>query len=113
MYMNNKELELKIKEILAIENFFDMIEAIIAFKGEYKQSEFYKATKVSLTDVIKNAKLWYTLQFNDIANKIQKMINSLDLTKISEVIEQLGEMYGQENEEIMEIANSFKQIIGE
>lgn len=111
--MNNQQLEKKIKEILNIENFFDMIEVVVAFKNEYKQTDFYKATKMPLMDVIKNAKLWYTLQFNDIANKIQNMINSLDLTKISEVIEQLGEMYGQENAEIMEIANSFKEIIGE
>ena len=111
--MNNQQLEMKIKEILNIENFFDMIEVVVAFKNEYKQTDFYKATKMPLMDVIKNAKLWYTLQFNDIANKIQNMINSLDLTKISEVIEQLGEMYGQENAEIMEIANSFKEIIGE
>lgn len=111
--MNNQQLEMKIKEILNIENFFDMIEAVVAFKNEYKQTDFYKATKMPLMDVIKNAKLWYTLQFNDIANKIQNMINSLDLTKISEIIEQLGELYGQENAEIMEMANSFKEIIGE
>lgn len=111
--MNNQQLEMKIKEILSIENFFDMIEAVVAFKNEYKQTDFYKATKMPLMDIIKNAKLWYTLQFNDIANKIQNMINSLDLTKISEIIEQLGEMYGQENAEIMEMANSFKEIIGE
>ena len=111
--MNNQQLEMKIKEILSIENFFDMIEAVVAFKNEYKQTDFYKATKMPLMDVIKNAKLWYALQFSDITNKIQNMINSLDLTKISEIIEQLGEMYGQENAEIMEIANSFKEIIGE
>ena len=64
-------------------------------------------------EVIKNAKMWYLVQLDDITNKLQNMINQLDLTKISEVIEQLGEMYGQENAEIMEIANSFKEIIGE
>ena len=37
--MNNQELELKVKEILEIENFFDLIEAVCAFEKEYKQSD--------------------------------------------------------------------------
>ena len=36
--MNNSELELKIKEIIKIENFFDMMEAAQDFEKEYKQS---------------------------------------------------------------------------
>ena len=43
--MNNQELELKVKEILSIENFFDMMEAVFAFEKEYKATEFYKKTK--------------------------------------------------------------------
>ena len=43
--MNNQELELKIKEILKIKNFFDMVEATVAFDKEYRTSSFYKATK--------------------------------------------------------------------
>lgn len=111
--MNNQELELRIKEILHESNFFDMILKVKEFEKEYKNSEFYRATKFPLMEVIKNAKVWYLVQLDDITNKLQNIINQLDLTKISEVIEQLGEMYGQENAEIMEIANSFKEIIGE
>ena len=110
--MNNQELELKIKEILKTENFFDMMQAANAFKNEYKLSDFYKATKMSLVDVIKYAKLWNILQFDNITDKIQNIINGLDFTKISEVIEQLGEVYGQENTEILDIINNFKETIG-
>ena len=46
--MNNQELELKVKEILAIENFFDMMEAAIAFEKEYKGTNFFKKTKEQL-----------------------------------------------------------------
>lgn len=111
--MNNQELELKIKEILRESNFFDMILKVKGFEKEYKNSEFYRITKFPLMEVIKNAKMWYLVQFDDITNKLQNMINQLDLTKVSEVIEQLGEMYGQENTEIMEIVKSFKEIIEE
>ena len=110
--MNNQELELKIKEILKIENFFDMMQAANAFKNEYKLSDFYKATKMSLVDVIKYVKLWNILQFDNITDKIQNIINGLDFTKVSEVIEQLGEVYGQENTEILDIINNFKETIG-
>jgi hypothetical protein len=108
--MNNQELELKVKEILAIDNFFDMVEATIAFNKEYKGTEFYKKTKMPLEDVIKNAKMWYGFQLNDIGNKIQKLINDLDTSKLMEVLNQLGDVFGAENEEIMGAMNMFKDI---
>ena len=111
--MNNQELELRVKEILHESNFFDMILKVKEFEKEYKNSEFYRATKLPLIEVIKNAKMWYLVQLDGIINKLQNIINQLDLTKVSEVIEQLGEIYSQENAEIMEIANSFKEIIEE
>lgn len=55
--MNNQELELKVKEILSIENFFDMMEAVFAFEKEYKATEFYKKTKMSLVEVMKESKI--------------------------------------------------------
>lgn len=108
--MNNQELELKVKEILAVDNFFDMVEATIAFNKEYKGTEFYKKTKMPLEDVIKNAKMWYGFQLNDIGNKIQKLINDLDTSKLMEVLNQLGDVFGAENEEIISAMNMFKDI---
>ena len=109
--MNNQELELKVKEILSIENFFDMMEAVFAFEKEYKGTEFYKKTKMSLIEVIKESKIWYALQFKDIGNKIQSFINDLDLSNLNNVLEQLGDVYGQENEETLNIIKEFKEIV--
>ena len=109
--MNNQELELKIKEILSIENFFDMMEAVFAFEKEYKTTEFYKKTKMSLIEVIKESKFWYALQFKDIGSKIQSLINDLDLSNLNNVLEQLGDVYGQENEETLNIIKEFKEIV--
>lgn len=109
--MNNQELELKVKEILSIENFFDMMEAVFAFEKEYKGTEFYKKTKMPLIEVIKGSKAWYALQFKDIGNKIQNLINSLDLSNINSVLEQLGDVYSQENEETLNILKEFKEIV--
>ena len=109
--MNNQELELKVKEILSIENFFDMIEAVFAFEKEYKTTEFYKKTKMSLVEVIKESKIWYALQLKDVGNKIQSLINNLDLSNLNNVLEQLGDVYGQENEETLNIIKEFKEIV--
>ena len=109
--MNNQELELKVKEILSIENFFDMMEAVFAFEKEYKTTEFYKKTKMSLVEVIKESKIWYALQFKDIESKIQSFINDLDLSNLNKVLEQLGDVYGQENEETLNIIKEFKEIV--
>lgn len=109
--MNNQELELKVKEILENKNFFDMIEAVIAFEKEYKGTEFYKKTKMPLIEVIKESKIWYALQFKDIGSKIQNLINDLDLSNINSILEQLGDVYSQENEETFNILKEFKDIV--
>ena len=109
--MNNQELELKVKKILSIENFFDMMEAVFAFEKEYKTTEFYKQTKMSLIEVMKESKIWYALQLKDIGSKIQSFINDLDLSNLNKVLEQLGDVYGQENEETLNIIKEFKEIV--
>ena len=88
-----------------------MIEAVFDFEKEYKATEFYKKTKMSLVEVIKESKIWYALQLKDIGNKIQSLINDLDLSNLNKVLEQLGDVYGQENEETLNIIKEFKEIV--
>ena len=109
--MNNQELELKIKEILENKNFFDMVEATLAFEKEYKWTEFYKKTKMPLMEVIKNAKVWYSLQLEDISKKIQNLISGLDFSNINDILNQLGDVYTKENEETLNIFKEFKDIV--
>lgn len=66
--------------------------------------------KKPLLEVIKEAKVFYTLQFNDIRKKIQKVINDLDLSKINELLDQIGNVFGEENNEIRETLNIFKNL---
>ena len=110
--MNNQELEVKIKEILTLENFFDMIEAACSFEKEYKTSSFYKKTKMPLMSVIKSSKAWYTLQFNDIVEKIQTLVDSISFDNMQEVLMTLGNVYEQENKDTIDIIKEFKGIIG-
>ena len=109
--MSNAELELKIKEILSIENFFDMIEKVVEFEKEYKGTSFYKKTKMPLMEVIKNSKVWYALQLKDVVDVIQGMIDSLNVENLNSILSQLGEVYSKENTETLSIINEFKDLI--
>lgn len=109
--MDNKELELRIKEILDEKNFFDMKVKALGFEKEYKTSGFYKETKMPLAEVIKEAKIWYLINLDSIVTKIQGAIDNLDLTKLVDVIGEFGDTIAQENADILEVLDSFKQIV--
>ena len=108
--MNNIELENKIKELCAIENYFDMIEAIVAFEKEYKTSDFYKKTKRSLEQVVKEARIHYALQLKDLEIHIQELINNLSLENINELLDKMGNVFAQENADIRDSLEVFKDL---
>lgn len=108
--MNNQELELKIKEIIEKENFFDMIQSAVEFEVEYKKSDFYKATKMSLMSVIEKSKLFYSLNLKELFIKLQEQLNELDLSHAMDLIEGIGNTFEQENQDIREAANIMKEL---
>lgn len=108
--MNNQELELKVKKILEIENFFDMIIAVKEFEKEYKGSDFFKATKMSLTDVIRDAKMWYALQFNNLIEKAQEFLDNLNLDSVNQVVNALGDTFDKENADLLAIAKEMSLV---
>lgn len=50
-------------------------------------------------------------QLDDITLRIQEMINDLDFAKITGIINQFGDMYTQENEDITNILKDFKSLV--
>lgn len=108
--MNNKELELKVKTILKTSNFFDMVLMAQSFEKDYKASDFYKATKMPLMEVIKLSKVWYAAQFEDVAAWAQKVIDALDLQTINNVVNQIGDVFAKENEDIMSLTENLIEI---
>lgn len=112
--MNNKELEIKIKEIIGEKNFFDMVEKATIFEKEYKQSNFFKITKMPILEVIKQAKLFYFFNIKEFGAEIQKMLNSLDMDNVNNVIDKLATTFADENNFItgmLQDLGDFKEII--
>lgn len=109
--MDNEKLELKIKEIINQKNFFDMIIMAKEFEKDYKETDFFKQTKMSIFDVIKQSKMFYMTQLDDIFTKVQMKLNDLNLEKVLEIIDELGQKFSQENNEIQEMLTNYKDII--
>ena len=111
--MTNQELELKIKEIIKIENYFDMVVELSKFEKEYKQSDFYKITHQSLLDAVKNARIHYALQLDDLFNKIQEKVNTFDLSKLNELVDKFGDQLLSANVENQDLLAELKNSINE
>lgn len=108
--MNNIELENKIKELLSIENYFDMVVAMKKFELEYKKSDFFKETKMPLDIVVKQAKIHYALQLNELGQRIQKLLDNLSLDNINNLLDKIGMTFGQENADIKELIKDFADL---
>ena len=108
--MNNVELEQKVKEILNITNFFDMLLAAKEFEKDYKTSDFYKSTKIPLMEVLKEVKSFYTFSVDAIVEKIQTVVNNLDLTKLNSLFDEMGNLFQKENAETMKILDELKDF---
>ena len=109
--MNNQELELKLKEILGKDNIFDVVEATVEFDKEYRKTNFFKKTKMPLIEMVKNGKLWYTLNLTDIGTKIQTLVDNLEFENVEGILSKIGTTYGQQNEETLNILKEFKTIV--
>lgn len=111
--MNNNELEIKIKEIINTSNYFDMIIKAKEFESEYKRTDFYKDTKKSLSEVIKESKLFYAISFDTIKNGLQNLINNLSYENIINIVNQFGDILTNENEEVSKSMETIKQLLEE
>lgn len=99
--MNNQELEIKVKELLEIQNFFDFIEAVKEFEKEYKNTDFYKKTKFPILEMIKNAKGFYFLQLDDLFNKLQEKINGLNFDRLYSIVDEFSAVLSKETQETL------------
>lgn len=108
--MNNQELEQRIVEILNNDNFFDMMEEIFEFEKEYKASDFFKKTKMSLLDVLKTRKQLKGLDLRLLFKDLQEQINNLDMEHLEAFFDKVGSIFNQENSELMEQIKEIEKL---
>lgn len=111
--MTNAELDARLKNICLMPNFIEAILAFNELEPEYKKTDFYKQTKMPLNELVKQAKVWYTVDFSEIRVQIQNMINELNFEKVNKIIEQFGQVFEEENKEIAASAEIYSKLLKE
>lgn len=115
--MTNEELSLKFESIIIQNNFFDQIQALAEFEKEYKTSDFYKATKMSLKDVYKNYASYRLLRYGveiDLGkaiDDIQNLINNLNLDNLEGLLGKVENIFSNENEQIQKDFESIQPAL--
>ena len=113
MEFTNEYLNKRLFEILeGSDNFFDVLLELKEFEKEYKQSAFYKTTKINLMDLIKEARVFYLTSTKIISNKINNIINSLDGEKIAAMLDQGGSILQANNEATLAQLQEFRELGG-
>ena len=113
MEFTNEYLNKRLFEILdGSDNFFDVLLELKEFEKEYKQSTFYKTTKINLMDLIKEARVFYLTSTKIISNKINNIINSLDGEKIAAMLDQGGSILQANNEATLAQLQEFRELGG-
>lgn len=108
--MDNVELEEKVLEIIKEDNYFEMIMKAKEFEAEYKKSDFYKATKKPLTEVIKESKIYYALQLRDLGKYLQDIIDTLSTDNLNALLDKVNDIFTKENQDIQESLEVFKKL---
>lgn len=109
--MTNEELDSRVRLICARTNMFDALIEAKELEQDYKNSDFYKTTKMPFDKMLEKAKLWYSVDYVEITNKLQQVIDGLSLEKITDIVGQLGDVFAKENDEIVSAAETYKKIV--
>lgn len=113
MEFTNEYLNKRLYEILeGSKNFFDVLLELKNFEKEYKQSDFYKITKINLMDLVRDARIFYLTNTQVISDKINNIVNNLDGEKIADILDKGGSILQANNEATLAQLQEFKELGG-
>lgn len=113
MELTNEYLNTRLHEILTQNsNFFDVVLQLKEFEKEYKQSDFFKQTKISLFDLVNEAKIFYLTNTSILIDKLNKIIEGLDVDKLLAVLQEGGSILESNNNATLEQLKEFKELGG-
>ena len=92
--MTNQEIIEKINTLMSEnENFCDLLLALKNFNKEYKKSNFYKKTRISLNRLVRQYRTYSFTNLDEIFDRIQEKINNLDLSNVQNIVDTLARGY--------------------
>ena len=113
MELTNEYLNTRLHEILTqSSNFFDVVLKLKEFEKEYKQSDFFKQTKIPLMEIVREAKIFYLTNTSILIDKLNKIIEGLDVDKLLAVLQEGGSILESNNNATLEQLKEFKELGG-
>lgn len=110
--MTNQEIIEKINTLMSEnENFCDLLLALKNFNKEYKKSDFYKKTRISLNRLVRQYRAYSFTNLNEIFDRVQEKINNLDLSNIQNIVDTLGFNTDREIEDLNSSWNGLKDLV--
>lgn len=110
--MTNQEIIEKINTLMSEnENFCDLLLALKNFNKEYKKSDFYKKTRISLNRLVRQYRAYSFTNFDEIFDRVQEKINNLDLSNIQNIVDTLGFNTDREIEDLNSSWNGLKDLV--
>lgn len=110
--MTNQEIIEKINTLMSEnENFCDLLLALKNFNKEYKKSDFYKKTRISLNRLVRQYRAYSFTNLDEIFGRIQEKINNLDLSNVQNIVDTLGFNTDREIEDLNSSWNGLKDLV--
>lgn len=110
--MTNQEIIEKINTLMSEnENFCDLLLALKDFNKEYKKSDFYKKTRISLNRLVRQYRAYSFTNLDEIFDRIQEKINNLDLSNVQNIVDTLGFNTDREIEDLNSSWNGLKDLV--
>ena len=110
--MTNQEIIEKINTLMSEnENFCDLLLALKNFNKEYKKSDFYKKTRISLNRLVRQYRAYSFTNLDEIFDRVQEKINNLDLSNVQNIVYTLGFNTDREIEDLNSSWNGLKDLV--
>ena len=111
MIMTQEDINNLVKAVVQSENICTAVLMIKENEKDYKQSDFYKQTKIDLLSLIELYKKLNPINMDSIGDLLQREINKLDLTNLTNIFDSfIGESQGAINNFQNEV-KEFKETI--
>ena len=116
MMMNKKDLQNSsfnledfLEEVSKNDNFLKVISLISQNETNYKETDFYKANRIKLMDLVLGYKKWKTISFFS-TKGIQDLLNSLDMSTFASLIDEFSDIMYNESKKLFEGIEDIEEI---